>query len=85
MKYEIQVVSHGVGCHNHSAICSLTGLSFEEVDHAIKRVNRRCWSGQTYIKVFESLGFNSNPRFIKFDPNTPYPCILRCRNHEKGN
>ena len=84
MKYEIEVVNYGPDLHNHSAISSLTGLSFEEADQVVKDVNRKCWGGQTYVKVFQNLGFNTNPRFIKFDPATPYPCIMRCSNHVKG-
>ncbi|CDS94493.1 hypothetical protein BN1088_1431980 [Sphingobacterium sp. PM2-P1-29] len=84
MKYEIEVVNYGPDYHNQTAISSLTGLFFEEADQAVKDVNRKCWGGQTYVKVFQNLGFNTNPRFIKFDPATPYPCIMRCSNHVKG-
>lgn len=84
MKYEIEVVNYGPDQHHQSAISSLTGLYFEEADQAVKEVNRKCWGGQTYVKIFQNLGFNTNPRFIKFDPATPYPCIMRCSNHVKG-
>ncbi|MBE8712547.1 hypothetical protein [Sphingobacterium hungaricum] len=83
-KYEIEVINYGSDFHHHSVISTLTGLSFEEADKVVKDVRRKGWSGQTYIKVFQNLGFNTNPRFIKFDPATPYPCILRCRNQVKG-
>lgn len=83
-KYEIEVVSYGDGLYNQSVISSLTGLDFEESDEAVKSVKRLCWSGQTYVQVFRKLGFNTNQRFIKFDPQTPYPCIMRCTNHKKG-
>lgn len=62
----------------------MTGLDFEEADQAVKSISRKSWSGQTYVKVFQNLGFNTNARFVKFDPTTPYPCIMRCRNHLKG-
>lgn len=84
MKYEIEVVNYGPDHHNQTAISTLTGLCFEEADQAVKKVNRKCWGGQTYVKVFQNLGFNTNPRFIKFDPATPYPCIMRCSNYVKG-
>lgn len=83
-KYEIEVVSYGDGLYNQSVISSLTGLDFEESDKVVKQVKRLSWSGQTYVQVFRKLGFNTNPRFIKYDPETPYPCIMRCVNHKKG-
>lgn len=84
MKYEIEVVSYGPDLYNQSVISSLTGLDFDEADPAVKSISRKSWNGQTYIKIFQNLGFNTNPRFVKFDPATPYPCIMRCRNHGKG-
>lgn len=83
-KYEIEVVCYGPDLHNQSVISSLTGLDFDEADQAVKSISRKSWSGQTYVKVFQNLGFNTNPRFVKFDPITPYPCVMRCRNHKKG-
>jgi hypothetical protein len=78
LKYEIEFVNYGPDHHNQTAISSLTGLSFEEADQAVKDMKKKCWGGQTYVKVFQNLGFNTNPRFIKFDSATPYPCIMRC-------
>lgn len=83
-KYEIELVFYGDGLYNQSVISSLTGLDFEDSDKAVKEVKRLLWSGQTYVQVFRKLGFNTNPRFIKFDPETHYPCIMRCINHKKG-
>ena len=83
-KYEIEVVSYGPDLYNQSVISSLTGLNFEEADQAVRSISRKSWVGQTYVKVFQNLGFNTNPRFVKFNPDTPYPCIMRCRNHVKG-
>lgn len=84
MEYEVIIADYGPGYHNHSAISSLTGLTFGEADEAINKVNRKDWGGQTYVKCFQDLGFNTNPRFIKFDPETKYPCIMRCTNKKKG-
>ncbi len=84
MIYEIEVVFYGDGLCNQSVISSLTGLDFEDSDMAVKEVKRLSWSGQTYVQVFRKLGFNTNQRFVKFDPETPYPCIMRCINHKKG-
>lgn len=83
-KYEIEVVCYGPDLHNQSVISSLTGLDFDEADQAVKSISRKSWSGQTYVKVFQNLGFYTNARFVKFDPNSPYPCIMRCRNYVKG-
>jgi len=83
-KYEIEVDSYGPNLYNQSVISSLTGLDFDEVDQAVQSISRNSWSGQNYVKLFQNLGFNTNPRFIKFDPKTPYPCIMRCCNHKKG-
>ncbi len=83
-KYEIEVVCYGPDLLNQSVISSLTGLDFDEADQAVKSISLKSWSGKTYIEVFQNLGFNTNPRFVKFDPNTHYPCIMRCRNHVKG-
>lgn len=83
-KYELEVVSYGPNLYNQSVISSLIGLDFDEADQAVKAISCKSWSGQTYVKVFQNLGFTTNPRFVKFDPKTPYPCIMRCRNHVKG-
>ncbi|MCY4781434.1 hypothetical protein ORI89_17375 [Sphingobacterium sp. UT-1RO-CII-1] len=84
MIYELEVVYYGPDLYNQSVISSLTGLNFDEADQAVKSVRRKSWSGQAYVKLFQNLGFNTNPRFVKFEPNTPYPCIMRCRNDKKG-
>jgi len=84
MKYEVDIVCYGPELYNQSVISSLTGINFEEADKAVRAINRRSWSGQTYVKAFQNLGFKTNPRFVKFDPSTPWPCIMRCRNHVKG-
>lgn len=84
MKYEVDIVCYGPDLYNQSVISSLTGLDFDESDKAVKEIKRKCWDGQTYVKLFQNLGFKTNPRFVKFDPNTLYPCIMRCRNDKKG-
>ena len=37
------------------------------------------WYTRDYLNTFHALGFNTNPRFKKFDPETEYPCIMRCK------
>ncbi len=83
-KYEIEIVDYGQGYMHQSILSSLTGLEFDEVDKVVRSIRRKRWGGQTFIKAFQALGFNTNPRFVKFDPETPYPCILRCSGQNKG-
>lgn len=75
MKYEIEL-AYFPDHWFESEIATLTGLEFEEIYEITKNVKR--WSGSQYVKVFQKLGFNCNNRFIKFDKDTPYPCIMRC-------
>lgn len=79
MEYEIDF-RYIKDCSHKSLFCTLTGLEPEEVDHVVKRVMK----GRDFINGFRSLGFNTNPRFCKFDPETKYPCILRCQGDLKG-
>lgn len=75
-KYEIEL-AYFPDHWFESEIATLTGLSFEEIYAVTKDVKR--WSGSAYVKVFQRLGFNCNNRFVKFDKDTPYPCMMRCR------
>lgn len=84
MPYEIMICIWGENYHHESTISTLTGLEFEEAKEAVKKMKTKRWTGQVYIKCFQMLGFNTNQRFIRFDPSTDKPCILRCRNHTKG-
>ena len=84
MVYEIEVLDYGKDFWHESTLSTLTGLPFDEVHNTVLKMNKKCWGGQLYIKAFQSLGFNTNLRFVKFDKDTPYPCILRCCNHTKG-
>lgn len=83
-KYEFIVMNYGEANFHESTLSTLTGLDFDEVHHMVKSIGKKRWGGQLYIKVLQNLGFNTNPRFVKFNSDTSYPCILRCRNHEKG-
>lgn len=73
-KYEIEPVYHP-GYFFESQICSLTGLELEEVTKHTEKI--KTWRGRTYIDLFRELGFNTNPRFMKFDAETKYPCLMR--------
>ncbi|QTE37480.1 hypothetical protein J3L18_31020 [Mucilaginibacter gossypii] len=61
---------------HHRIIAILTGLTIQEIVSASPK--KDMWNGQVYVKVFRKLGFNVNPKFKKFDPNTQYPCMMRC-------
>ncbi len=76
MKYEIEP-RFFEGYHFESEISTLTGLELEEILPHTKDITR--WSGSTYVKLFRKLGFNCNPKFKKFDRETPYPCIMRTK------
>lgn len=87
MKYEIEIVNfeeemQDGGFHSESEIATLTGLGWEDMYDITSKVKR--WTGQAYIKTFRTLGFNCNTRWIKFDKNTEYPCMIRCKiPHDK--
>lgn len=81
MKYEIEY-NYITGSGHASIFCTLTGLSEEEVAPHWK--NRM--KGQDFISGFQKLGFNTNNRFVKFDPDTKYPIVLRCKEqNQKGS
>lgn len=77
-KYEIEAVFHPLHFFE-SQICSLTGLELEEVLQHTKKI--KTWRSRTYIDLFRELGFNTNHRFIKFDPDTKYPCLMRTKEY----
>lgn len=82
MKYEIEPVF----CPEHaivSEICTLTGLPIEDVLPIAMPITR--WNGKAYIETFRKLGFNCNPRFVKFDRDTHYPCLMRTRKLKVKN
>lgn len=74
MIYEIEPV-YWPNYPHLSEIATLTGLEFEDIKQVTDQLGKR-WNGQTYINVFHKLGFNTS-KFIKFDPETKYPCMLR--------
>lgn len=78
--------------NNFALVAVLTGLEIDdikEVNIEVCRVNgisryKTAWGGQHFIKLFRALGFNTNDRFVKFDPNTDKPCIIRTTSFQKG-
>jgi hypothetical protein len=61
--------------HHHLVIAVLTGHSIEDIIAASPTYDS--WAPRDYINTFRKLGFNTNNRFIKFNPETPYPCLMR--------
>lgn len=75
MKYELDWTRYYPDNGHYTIIAILTGLPLEDIKKASP--SKRAWGGQTYVYVFKKLGFNSNNRFIKFNPETEYPCLMR--------
>lgn len=80
MKYEIEFVNLGFDKGMASIFCSLTGLEEHEITPHIKDRLR----GSDFKRIFNKLGYNTNQRFVKFDPETEYPVVLRLQGKEKG-
>ena len=74
MKYEIEYRYFPESGHR-SLFSTITGLEPEEFDHLLKP----SMTGKQFINSFRSLGFSTNDRFVKFDPDTEYPVVLRCK------
>lgn len=80
MKYEIEFVNLGFDKGMASLFCTLTGLDKEEILPLMKDRLK----GSDFKRIFRKLGFNTNDRFIKFDPETKYPVVLRLQGKQKG-
>ncbi len=73
-KYEVDFMRMHESGHINT-IQILTGCEDEEIlKHAPAR---DIWRTRDYIDTFHKLGFSTNPRFIKFDPETKYPVMMR--------
>lgn len=78
--YEIELVASTSEHDWHEAqLATLTGLSKAEVYEAMPAEYRGkdSFRSRGYIDCARALGFNTNQRFIKWDPKTPWPCIMR--------
>lgn len=67
MEYEFEVINYGRPYFHESTLSTLTGLEFNEVHTLVKSIGKKRWGGQLYIKALQNLGFNTNPRFVKFN------------------
>lgn len=76
-KYELDWTRSEDNGH-HEIIAILTGLPIEEIEAVSPK--RDAWYGRDFIEIFRKLGFNVNPRYIKFRPETEYPCMMRFRD-----
>lgn len=85
MKYELDYHRYHPN-DSYLWIAILTGLPFNEIIPACLKTGKRDhWNGKRFIETFRLLGFNVNPRFIKFDPETEYPVIMRCQPKYKSS
>lgn len=86
--YEIELVPMASEHDWHeSQLATLTGLPKQEVSERLPEKYRKVgsWGGQGYVQCARALGYNCNLRFIKFDPTTPWPCIMRVQSPEIKN
>ncbi|HEX8657226.1 MAG TPA: hypothetical protein VF690_06820, partial [Hymenobacter sp.] len=60
-------------------ISMLTGLPMEELRERLdaRYYRRMGFWGRDFTQAFRLLGYDCSPRFKKFDPETPVPCLLR--------
>lgn len=86
-KYEIEHVGPVEPERECAAlIAMLTGLDCDEVWSRLpERLQKNCgWYGRDFVATFQQLGYDCSPRFIKFDPDTKYPCLLRFGPSPRG-
>lgn len=78
-KYELEEIREFRGeYYLHAYVSILTGLSYDEISPHIERR----MTGSKFRRAFNKLGFNTNHRFIAFDPETQYPALIKC--HLRG-
>lgn len=81
MKYQVEFNYMGEDCSTEAIICCLTGLDPNDISHL--KIKER-FNGKWIIDVFRSLGYDTNNRFVKFDPKSEFPVIMRCVGKKKG-
>lgn len=78
--YEIELVRAQPGAgDNLELVATLTGYPLEEIRAKAEPQLLKCsgWYGRDFIATFRALGFNCSQRFVPFDHNTDYPCLMR--------
>lgn len=86
-KYEIEHVHTAESEKERAAlIAMLTGLEMAEVWTRLPARLRKDagWYGRDFVATFRALGYDCSPRFVKFDPATKYPCLLRYGPSARG-
>lgn len=84
-KYGLELVDFGEKYYMESMIATLTGLDLEDI--LAVRAHQERWRGGEITQLITDLGYNTNPRFIKFDRNTEFPCLMRSHDRfiKSGN
>ena len=82
MNYELDYTRLNDNSHIQT-IAILTGLSDEEIMAVTPK--RNIWMTRDYIAAYKQLGFNCNPKFVPFDDETYYPCMMRYKLKSKPN
>ena len=78
-KYELDYLrSHDNG--HHEIIAILTGHEIEDIVAASSE--NQIWYPKMYIAAFRKLGFNCDDRFVKFNPDTDKPCMMRFKRND---
>ncbi|WP_426491085.1 hypothetical protein [Hymenobacter sp. 102] len=78
--YEIELVASETDTDYYEALlATITGLPKAEIREKLPQdlSGGGGWRGSSFPQVARLLGYNTTPRFVKFDPATPWPCILR--------
>jgi len=76
-KIEIEFVNNPYYyCTRLVAMC--TGYTLDQL-LSVHDPKQGGWRGKDFINLFNVLGFNCNHRFIKFDPKTEHPCLMRSK------
>ncbi|WP_400190679.1 hypothetical protein [Hymenobacter sp. B81] len=84
--YEIELVpSETEGDYFEAMMATITGLSKGEIRERVpaQLLDAKRWRGASFREVAHALGYNVLPRFVKFDPATAWPCVLRIKVPEQ--
>ena len=82
-KYELELVDFGEKYYMESMIATLTGLDLEDI--LAVRPHTERWRGGEIPQLIRDSGFNTNPRFTKFDRATEFPCLMRSHDRFKNS
>ena len=84
MTYELDWTMYYPDDSRVSAIAVLTGHEIEDILAVCPKTES--WRSSSFKEAFHQLGFNTNKRFMAFDPETIYPCLMRYKDSDiKGN